>query len=340
MSFKDLLTVFFLRHPSLKDLARSALTHKFVVNNAAYKTFVLKKANAYAQKYPQGVMGVAIENTINCNAKCIMCFHSVRTLTGTMSMDLFKKIVDDCVSHGITMISISVYGEPLVDPFFLERIEYLRGKNLNYGFLTNGQLLDNKMALALFKLGGLKQIHFSVCGYDKEVYEKIMPGLNRDVSYENIRNFLELKKRHKGTEPRVSVSTVKVNENKKDLRKYIKFWQAQKGVDFIVAVDLWDRAGDKDMSHVGRIDRCGQKNKWMVPCKRLWGDIIIYFDGRVAPCCRDNDLREWVIGDIRKQNLSEIYNSDEMNHLRRLHLEGKRAVHPMCGKCPNNSFWF
>ena len=97
-----------LRHPYAMDMLKKILSNKLLVNNKLYKKYTLKKARDYAQKNPHGEMGVAIETTLNCNSRCIMCYHSVKGLYGTMSMELFKNIIDDCYNNGITRVNLSV----------------------------------------------------------------------------------------------------------------------------------------------------------------------------------------------------------------------------------------
>ena len=298
-----------------------------LMNTEIYKKFTLKKAMVFDKKYPHGIMGVSIETTLNCNAKCIMCYHAYKKLYGTMNMNLFKKIIDDCFQNGINYITLSIYGEPLMDKDFFERIKYLRKYNMNYSFSTNGSLLTNENAMKLFKLGGLKEIIFSVAGYDKNVYEKIMINLNRDVVYKNILNFLSLKKKFNKTDIYTMISIVKTKFNKNDIKKFVNFWQKQKGVNRVRISDLWDRVGDKNISQIGELTKLHKKGNWLSPCKQLWGKVYIYFDGRVGPCCDDADLRQLVIGDMNKQTLREIYAGEKIMNLRKLHIKDKRKDH-------------
>jgi MoaA/NifB/PqqE/SkfB family radical SAM enzyme len=67
---------------------------------------------------------------------------------------------------------------------------------------------------------------------------------------------------------------------------------------------------------------------------------MVYYDGRVSPCCGDNDKRNLIIGDVTKQKMKEIITGKAINNLRECHLAGKRKHHPICGKCYLNSVWF
>ena len=68
----------------------------------------------------------------------------------TMSMELYKKIVDDAAQIGIKELGLSNYGEPLLDKFLFERIEYAKSKGMQVGLTDNGTLLgrnDNVVRL-------------------------------------------------------------------------------------------------------------------------------------------------------------------------------------------------
>ncbi len=227
-----------------------------------------------------------------------------------------------------------------MDKYFFDGVKYLRKYDMNYGFFTNGSLLDSHKAQMLFELGGLSKVNFSVCGYDKEIYESVMIGLKRDEAYKNILNFLQLKNSLKQEKkPIVGISTVKTNVNKKDMQKFCKFWLHQKGVDHVITAELWDRVGGNQTDEIGRLGLFHKSNRWLMPCRQLWGSINIYFDGRVSPCCEDNDMRELIIGDMNTQTLEEIYSSDILQNLRSLHLSNKRRAHKICGNCYHNLPW-
>ena len=55
-------------------------------------------------------------------------------------------------------------------------------------------------------------------------------------------------------------------------------------------------------------------------------------DGLVSSCFLDWG-RKLVIGDVRRQSMKEIWNSERMNALRLQHLEGRRRQNGVCGNC-------
>ena len=106
----------------------------------------------------------------------------------------------------------------------------------------------------------------------------------------------ELKRRFGRDDVCITVSSVKLDLNKKDMKRFIEFWKGQRGVDRIIIADLWDRMGGKDAVGIGRFDKLHRKDVWLAPCLQIWAGVNIYFDGRVAPCCDDADRRQLIIG--------------------------------------------
>jgi hypothetical protein len=61
--------------------------------------------------------------------------------------------------------------------------------------------------------------------------------------------------------------------------------------------------------------------------------MYVKHDGRVYPCCQSYMLDGDPVGDLRSQPLPEIFNSEEMRALRRLHAAGRGAEIAMCARC-------
>ncbi len=328
-----------LNHPQLLETAKIILSSRYVANNPLYKNYVRKKAKRYAQECRESEQVISIETTLTCNARCVFCAHHKRVMTGTMSMELYRKIIDECQAYGIKLINFGVYGEFLTDKFLWERIKYLRKYNMTYGFFTNASLLTPEITKKLFALGGLASVNFSINGFSRQVYEDTMIGLKREVTYKNVLYFLEQKEKLKLAKLTVHVSAVRTKLNKQDFREFFKFWKKQKGVFMVWSFELMDRMGDNYDGSLGKLGPMDNKHNWQAPCKLLWGPLSVYYDGRVSPCCKDDDKRELVIGDFTKQTLREILHSQALQNLRQLHLADQRHKHPICGKCYLNSVW-
>ena len=260
-------------------------------------------------------------------------------MTGTMDMILFRKIIDESKDLGISSVILSVYGEPTVDKFFWERVDYLVRRELDFGFITNAFLFDEKMTDKLIKIKRFTYVQFSVSGFSKEVYERVMVGLKKDITYKNINYFLKQKQKHKRNDLVVNMSYVLNKYNEIEFKEYFQYWSGKKGVTTVMPVELIDRMGENYNGEIGQLGPMQKKGNWLSPCGQLWDQIVVYYDGKVGPCCDDNDLRKLIVGDLNKERLEDVFKGSKLRALRQLHINNKRCNHPVCGGCYHNTIW-
>jgi radical SAM protein with 4Fe4S-binding SPASM domain len=68
------------------------------------------------------------------------------------------------------------------------------------------------------------------------------------------------------------------------------------------------------------------------PCHLLWrGPMYVRYDGLAYPCCYM--WEEPPLGDLTKQSVMEVWNSDNMVKLREAHLKGDLKEYPVCQNC-------
>src|SRR5688572_17077105 len=98
---------------------------------------------------------VQIESTNICNAKCVFCPRDeMHRRQGVMSLDLFKKIVDECAALGITHVRVHNYGEPFLDRHLTEKVRYAKAQgNKEVGMISNGSLITEKIARGMIEAG-------------------------------------------------------------------------------------------------------------------------------------------------------------------------------------------
>ena len=112
-----------------------------------------------------------------CNLRCSMCFQSdaelpvsKTTKVSYMTMDTFKKIVDESAKHHLPALKLSWRGETMLHKNFVEMIKYAKSKGiLEVTTLTNGTLLDEAMCRAIVD-SRLDQIVVSIDGITKETF--------------------------------------------------------------------------------------------------------------------------------------------------------------------------
>lgn len=90
------------------------------------------------RKFPRHIF---IETTSRCNLNCSYC---PRPSGGTdMRFEMFKGIVDEATRYGACSFSLHLFGEPLLWPYIIDGIKYIKRRNRSHTILltTNGTRL-------------------------------------------------------------------------------------------------------------------------------------------------------------------------------------------------------
>jgi radical SAM protein with 4Fe4S-binding SPASM domain len=250
---------------------------------------------------------VQIESTNICNAKCVFCPRDeMHRRQGVMDMDLFKKIVDECATLGITHVRVHNYGEPFLDRQLVEKVRYAKARGIKeVGMISNGSLITEELARGMID-AGLDAINISVDAAGKEVFERTRLNLDYDTVIGNVRTLARLRKESGRTHPKLILSFVRQN-NSADEQAFIREWSQV--ADKIHVTDLHNWAGTLNA-----------KSDVNYPCYRLWLTFTVLWDGRVSLCCADFDGRH-ILGDLRTSTIAEIWNSPAYRAVRRQHLE-------------------
>lgn len=298
------------------------------VNSSSYNKIYSKLVKKKILKEKPYILH--IENTNICNARCVMCPHvKMKRTKGIMSQKEFEKIIDNTLPYlPIRYVTITGFGEPLIDKGIIAKIEYLNKKypKIKINIYTNASTLTKDLTEKLLKLKILK-INFSING-TKSSYKKIM-GLDYDKTVKNIVYFLRKKKELKKKFPLTNVSAMLIKDNKKDMKAFKRFWMDKTDSVMIYLPSDW--AGEVDL---GIVDQTPFKFKrW--PCAILWRWISVDVKGDVLMCCRDYESKV-TFGNLLKKNIKQIRGSGKFKELLK-----KQANYdfntPICNKC-NNCF--
>lgn len=307
---------------------------------------------------------IFIQTQTGCNGNCIMCpmveikkkfpFHR-------MPDDLFKKIIDDIAAIDYDKeLGFYLMYEPLMDPSLFEKIDYAKKKCPKAVMVisTNASVLNKERAEKLLD-SKIDWIVFNVNGMTKDVYEKSMPGLRFEQTFENVKNFVRRSKEkgrfhptHSGFTDRIknkifqpkygtlrlSGNFVRHKLNKHQIKQAKKFWN-QLGI--LVHTDYWavNRAGNVDnydelvpeVINTATGDNTRFKSKDEGICFQPFEHINIMSTGEVILCCNDWS-KEAVVGNMNHQSLLEIWHGDKFNEYRKK-LITQKDLPLICQRC-------
>jgi radical SAM protein with 4Fe4S-binding SPASM domain len=288
----------------IKARGRSAAERLLRAQAKPVRRLLLATGRDRAPRMPEIVQ---IESTNICNAKCVFCPRDeMHRRQGIMSVELFRKIVDECAELGITHVRMHNYGEAFIDRKLVEKVKYAKEKGISgVGLISNGSLISEPVARGMIE-AGLDAINISVDASGKEVFEATRIGLKYDKVIANIERLVRLRAESGKRRPKLILSFVRQN-NSADEQAFIEHWRTI--ADKIHVTDLHNWAGtlntESDVNY---------------PCYRPWLTFTVLWDGRVSLCCADFDGKT-ILGNLNTQTIAEIWNAETYRNVRREHLE-------------------
>ncbi len=265
-----------------------------------------------------------VETTAKCNLYCPMCPREThKQPKEDMTDEVFGRLVRESGKTGEHMMLIGL-GEPFLDPKIFDRIEYCERHGVSTLLSTNGTLLDEANARRLLE-SPLKHITLSFDGATKESYEFYRKGARFEKVRDNFVRFARMKAEKKAP-VQVVAQMVRMEKNAGEVDEFMRFWRAVPGVDEVRIKE--------DETNLMRPDAGHGAEDWKYPCHYLWrGPMYVKHSGDVYPCCQSYMLDGKPVGNVAESGLGEIFDSAEMQRMRRLHLDGRAQEIDVCARC-------
>ena len=274
---------------------------------------------------------IHISTSTACNAKCHFCTYASKENALEprifMKWDLYERIIREAVTYHPNIDSVAFSGlqEPLTDKLLEKRIALIRELRPDWfvELYTNGFNLFPERFESL-KVAGLKCLSVSLNAVTAAQHEKIMGVKGKfQQTCENIR----YARANKG-DMRMLVKAVVSNDNftVTDANIFNTIWgeiDKGDGIGRVVLEMNW--AGENRLIEGRVLDPNST-------CSRALNQISIHPDGRIGLCCLD-PLVKYQFGDLKTQNIKEIYNSGKYVEFREWHRDEVAARHPLCAKC-------
>ena len=307
---------------------------------------------------------VEIETTTICPRKCIMCEHTYwkDMEERHLSLDEFKFILGQFPS--LRWLHLTGEGSSFTNPDYPRMLEYAKSKNICVYLVDSFDHIPEEAIEKLIDLG-IEGVYISLDAATKETYEKIRIGCDFDRVLRNVRRFIELKKQKKSLLPEISFRYIVMKYNVQEMPAFLdlvaslgerKLLGPGGRVDFVgnlefpevkdlSVYELSDEvlqeviAKTKEyklntfLSHteVKRNPPIGQCICWLEPYIMMGGDVI--------PCCnilmsnKRTILRQHSFGNIFKNTMEEIWNSERFREFRDTITNPKAKVPFLCTLC-------
>ena len=273
------------------------------------------------------LQNIVIGTTSVCNASCIHCPtnkpETRHVARGTMSMPLFKLIVDQLASSEVRIsgpVSFGLFGDGLLDHYVGERAAYLR-QQIPSAFInvnTNGAAYSREKHMQLRESVTVVSLHIE--SLMPQTYNRLMAPLELERVLPSCLALLEDFRE----QLHVSVPMSRANHMEKD---GIESFFIDRGAGAVTFSPLMNRcSGNPVFAELAFSPRS------MTCRSNLLADFIVDWAGDVFACCQDFS-KEAKIGDLSRQSLKELLDSPERNAFGEMLDAGRWKELATCSKC-------
>ena len=277
-----------------------------------------------------------IETNYSCNLKCIMCpygdayFQHPEYKGKSLNKEVIKDVIFKGVKKGLKSIRFSGLNEPLLYKDLIEVIGYAKQKGILDIFLTsNGMLLDEDISVKLIE-SGLTHLMISLDASTQSTYSRIRVGGNFEKVIKNINSFIDIRNELNSFLPLLRISFTKMSLNIHEVDAFVEHWQDK--ADYIAIVGYLNNICNKSTHRKLTLDQGLNKNIKNYKCSQPWVRCTIFTNGDVFPCCM-NYGRYDPVGNIFKNDLFDIWNSDSVKYIQNINKKGEYYKHKVCLKC-------
>lgn len=270
-----------------------------------------------------------IENTNHCNAECVMCPRdTLSRKRGYMDFGLFEKIMKDVSRERRKPVThLHGFGEPLLDKLLAERIQLAKSCGIKHTYLvTNASLLTSETSRKIIG-AGLDKMKISFYGTDEESYNTTMHRLNFKVTFQNITEFLRIRKDMQRRNPRLILQYLPNETNHAKTEEFKALWSPlidTKAGDCLNVASLHNYGGGRAYNPLGK--------EIVSVCYFPWTSMSVLWDGRVVTCCMDSNGVQ-VLGDLNSQSVQDVWNGPVLSGVRENFGKLDYSHYPVCLSC-------
>jgi len=240
-----------------------------------------------------------------------------------MTLEQFRLIVNGCRPFDDICLTIGLYGESLGHADLIAMIAAAKEAGiLGINIETDGRALQGELTRELIEAPvDVISVHFDTPAA-KGYHEFIERGDYEQLE-KQLKEFLELRGADSGT-PLLIPHMVKTLQTMGDMEEFYDRWKRDADAAVIEGYNTY--AGQVEDYSV--MDMCPPQR---FPCRRLSRTMTIFADGTVG-CVQDFQVGT-PLGNAFEQTLTEIWQSESLENLRRAHWEENYDLHPLCSAC-------
>lgn len=285
-------------------------------------------------------LGLAIDPSNLCNFECKFCPTGYRTdirkqrENGQMSLDLFKKIINDCKSWNIKIDNLKLWkdGEPFANKNIIEMIKIARDSECfkKITITTNGILMDRFLNdlvsfppdLIIVSILSMNEKDYKLHSRDEKNLQKVIDILKK---------LHDLKEKTGSKLPQVNPKICSFPGISKEMIDdfFLKFNPISNKPYVVHEPFNWDDSHKEDLL-LGYDENKRGKN--LKICPYPFYSLQVNFNGLVGVCCVDWS-HKIIVGDLKSESLKDIWFGEKLKELKYMWRKDQAKSHDICGKC-------
>jgi len=270
-----------------------------------------------------------IENTNHCNADCVMCPRdTLSRKRGFMDIRLFEKIIREASAESRKPVThLHGFGEPLLDKLLPDKIRLAKDYGITRTYIvSNASRLFPETARKIIG-AGLDKMKISFYGTDAESYNNTMKRLDFDVTLQNIKDFLRIRKEMQSATPRLILQYLPNETNHARMAVFKSLWEPlldRRAGDCLNVSTLHNYGGGRAYNPM--------RGEIASVCYFPWTSMSVLWDGRVVTCCMDSNGVQ-VLGDLNRQTVQEVWTGPVLAGVRKDFANLDYRKYPVCTAC-------
>lgn len=290
-----------------------------------------------------------VEPSTFCNLQCTLCPVTVGLdrPQGFMDLSLFRKLIDEVGEYVFTLL-LWDWGEPFLNPQIFLMIAYAKKKGIKVISSTNGHLFIQAEQADAVIHSGLDTLIFAMDGVTQETYQRYRQGGSLESILQGIRTVVARKRTLGSPTPLVNLRFIVMKHNEHEIPR-LRELARELGVDALTLKTLNPGSqnpydAEEALSHddfvpqdlrfrrFKNVEGNGQRVRMKKnPCKLLWNNPTIHWNGSVSPCTYD-PREKYSLGSLANASFKEIWRGQAYREMRRQFGSNWEKI-PVCRDC-------
>jgi molybdenum cofactor biosynthesis enzyme MoaA len=265
------------------------------------------------------------EVTSYCNLNCPICVEK-NFEKGYLKKELLINILSankEIVKN--QTVWLHYRGEPLLHHELLDFILFFNSYGVKTRLSTNGILLEGILVEKLLE-SHLDGLVVSMLSNNPIVYKQLRGAESFEKVKRNLINLIQIHE-SKNSNVKIQIMGLDYGQGEEEISQFVKFYH---NLGINVAIHKYSDRLQESRYIPEQVTRNVLSER--LPCKWLYNDMIILFDGKVTVCYYDLSSK-LVIGNLKDYDYSitELWNCMKYNKMRKEH--GKLIFSGPCNRC-------